>query len=466
MNHRLIYCTILCFFLSAAYARGQAYVDHYYISSIEFQGNKHTKDKIIARELEIQEGERYASEDIDDLIKRSEERLLNTGLFHIANITLTYDKEETYKLVVEVQESWYIFPAPVFSFAENSLQDWIQGEALTFDRVNMGGRLYHRNLTGRGDYLRVGAQFGFQNKYQFTYRLPYFNRDQTIGAEINLNYSDQREIAYSTSGDQNQYLKSGDKIFSNWNAGLKLLYRPKLNTSHEIGFSYYKLSVHDSVAILNPDFFRSSKTGMSFVSFFYSFELDKRNRRPIADYGYRIRASFRKDGVGFHDDLNQGSIELSGDFYLPMGKRFTGFLFPSIYFRFLRNAPSYYYNASFSQRPAIKGYENYDLNGMDFFHIRSGVRYLVFNEKINLGKCMPAKNLRLMPIRLYVSASIEVGGVIDPHYGRHNELDNRILIGYGPAVHLLLYEHSLISFQFNMNHRHETGFIINSKYNL
>jgi outer membrane protein assembly factor BamA len=453
--------------LSLDVLSAQGYSDHYYISSIECVGNRHTKVKTIIRELEIKAGEKYPSEDIDNLITRSEERLLNTGLFHIADISLEYDVNETYKLIVSVQESWYIFPTPVFSLAENSLNDWIQGEEdLSIDRVNIGGTVYHSNLTGRGDRLKIGAQFGFRHKYELSYRLPYFNREQTLGAEINLNYSNQREIAYSTIRDQRVFHRSGRQIFSRWNAGMKLLYRPKLNTTHEFGVSFYKFSVNDSVALLNPEFFTNSRTGMSFLSFHYIFEMDLRNRRPIADYGYRIRASFRKDGVGIYDDLNQGSVELSGDFYLPMNKRFTGFLFPSVYFRFIRNAPSYFYNSSFSQRPAIRGYENYDLNGMDFFHVKTGIRYLVFNEKMNLGKIMPAKSLRTMPIRFYISASVEVGGIIDPHYGGENTLDNRILVGYGPAFHLLLYEHMLLSFQFNVNHKNEGAFIVNSKYNL
>ena len=75
-------------------------------------------------------------------------------------------------LSLEVKESWYIYPAPIFELADRSFNVWWKEMNCDFDRVNYGIRIDHLNLTGRKDKFKIKFQQGYTRKYELEYNFP------------------------------------------------------------------------------------------------------------------------------------------------------------------------------------------------------------------------------------------------------------------------------------------------------
>ena len=133
--------------------------DKYRIGRIEISGNTKTRDKVIRREVRIDEGDTFNSA----LIKRSYERINNLNYFESVEVVPRPQPEQ--KLVdidIKVKER----PTGFFS---------IGGGYSSVEKFIAMVELTQGNLFGRGQYMKIGAELGGRTKYyNITYRDPWF----------------------------------------------------------------------------------------------------------------------------------------------------------------------------------------------------------------------------------------------------------------------------------------------------
>ena len=106
------------------------------IGSIQVEGNKKTKDKIILRELMFQENEVYALQNFQELRKKSEQNLMNTALFLKAEVSLIEGDSGSSNILVKVIERWYLWPIPQVDIDERNFNVWWEHKRL--DRLSAG----------------------------------------------------------------------------------------------------------------------------------------------------------------------------------------------------------------------------------------------------------------------------------------------------------------------------------------
>jgi len=129
------------------------------IDKIEITGNTKTRDKVIRRELELVEQERFSG----SKLRRSQERLRRLGYFEDVNITTRKaEAEDRLDLLVDVKE------ASTGSFSAGA--GVASGESFLFNV-----RLSELNLFGRGQRLVLNADFGaIQRNFSLDFTEPYF----------------------------------------------------------------------------------------------------------------------------------------------------------------------------------------------------------------------------------------------------------------------------------------------------
>jgi outer membrane protein assembly factor BamA len=216
---------------------------------------------------------------------------------------------------------------------------------------------------------------------------------------------------------------------------------------------------------LNPYFFKDVNTSVQYFSLEYAFEGDYRDRRPVASEGYRFSLKLQKDGLGAYQQINQATLTLAYEQYFKISKHLTAILAPKARFHFTRDMNGYFFNNALSGDNLIRGYESYVIDGKDFIYANTGVRWNAFNTEINMGRLMPLKNMRQIPIAFFLGINCDAGIVFDPDFGSLNRFDNKILMGYGPFVQFLLYEHFLLSVEYNFNILQDGGMHIRSGVN-
>ena len=130
-----------------------------YIDRIEISGNTKTRDKVIRRELELQEQQRFSG----TKLRRSQERLRRLGFFEDVNITTRKaDSEDRLDVIVDVREG----NTGAFSAGAGISS----GESFLFNV-----RLSEANLFGRGQSIVLNADFGsIRRNISLSFTEPYF----------------------------------------------------------------------------------------------------------------------------------------------------------------------------------------------------------------------------------------------------------------------------------------------------
>ncbi|WP_208436081.1 outer membrane protein assembly factor BamA [Bartonella phoceensis] len=134
-----------------------------YIQRIEIRGNEKTRDYVIRREIDLNEGDAYNQ----TLIQRAKRRLENLGFFKAVNISMVpTDQSDQVTLVIDVVES----PTGDLSLSGG----YTTGG--TSPGMSLEVSVTERNLGGRGQYIRLGLGAGQEKSrnYNLSFVDPYF----------------------------------------------------------------------------------------------------------------------------------------------------------------------------------------------------------------------------------------------------------------------------------------------------
>jgi len=434
------------------------------LEKITIEGNKKTRKGTILRELKFAEGDSLPRAGLSDALERNRLLLLNLGIFTEASISVSqWMGEGGVHLLVKVTEGWYIYPVPILSLSDRNFNVWWNEFDRSFKRINYGLDWSQLNLTGRADVLKAKAQFGFTNRYELTYRSPGLNRSRTLGLEAALAYSRAHELPYNTTGNKLEFLR----IRESWQiqqilALVTLISRPKLFISQSFSLEYRDNRVSDTIArSLNPDYFLESKTRQTHFSAVYSLTFDYRDFRPYPLKGWRAIFEVRKNGLLPSDDLQLFRAFAQYDQYFSFNKWLSLELVGKIRTSLPRRQPPWSNNQGLGYGGnLIRGYDYYVIDGLDFGFIRSSWHLRLFDGQFNLGKLMPAKAYRRLPVKIYLALNNDLGWANDPYYAATNPLANRLLYGYGPGLDFVLYHDKSFRFEWTWNDLGEGGFFL------
>ncbi|VEJ45060.1 outer membrane protein assembly factor BamA [Bartonella vinsonii] len=134
-----------------------------YIQRIEVRGNEKTRDYVIRREIDLNEGDAYNQ----TLVQRAKRRLESLGFFKAVNISMVpTDQSDQVTLVIDVVEA---------STGDLSLSGGYTTGG-TSPGMSLEVSVTERNLGGRGQYVRLGLGAGQEKSrnYNLSFVDPYF----------------------------------------------------------------------------------------------------------------------------------------------------------------------------------------------------------------------------------------------------------------------------------------------------
>ena len=232
--------------------------------SITIEGNRKTKDQVILRELKFKLGDSIAISNLSQILLESEQLIMNTGLFSMARISYKNWEGSTNKVhfLVQVEETWYIYPFPTFELADRNFNVWWVEQNRSLDRINFGGDFTHINFSGRRDKLSIGFKYGYTRNYFLKYRLPFFNRKQTWGLKSEISFSRNRETNYATENNTQLFYRDEETfIYSRFRVTNGFTYRPAHHLIHGFEIEFRQNRVNDIIGKeLNPNFFLKGRT--------------------------------------------------------------------------------------------------------------------------------------------------------------------------------------------------------------
>jgi len=441
------------------------------IRKITLTGNKITKERIIRRELLVKENDTIAVQDLSLALQQSRKNLINTSLFNFVTIDSipVEGSADQIDLNFEFIERWYIWPVPIFEFADRNFNEWLSKK--DWSRLNYGLFLTWNNFRGRREKLIVYARFGYDQKYELSYQKPYINKKQTWGLGVAGGFSQNHEIAYNSFdtlvdppiGNNEVYFKSEIQYpRRKYYAYAETYYRKGIHNINLLKFGYTNLLVSDSVLVFNRDYTFESYTRNQFLGFYYQFRSDYRDYKQYPLNGYYFDAELDKKGLGFFTDpvVNTLSIkanfrkyfQIKGRLYFASG--LTGKISP------FWDQPYYYLSGMGYGRDFIRGYEYYVIDGQHFGLLKNNLKFVLVPTRVKSFNFIPTDKFSKLYYAIYLNLFADFGYVVDNRKNVYNPLANEINLGYGIGLDFVTYYDFVVRLEYSFNKMGESGFFI------
>ena len=125
------------------------------IDEILITGNNTTRDIIILNQLNFSIKDSINPNNFD----KSKNNLLNTNLFENVTVSSHYDKDtDKNYVIISVEEKWYIYPIPYYTFVNDKIK-----------KLSLGVHLTHNNFFGLNHKLTLSGQWLNETKYRINY---------------------------------------------------------------------------------------------------------------------------------------------------------------------------------------------------------------------------------------------------------------------------------------------------------
>jgi len=451
----LFVLNLFCFNSAKLFAQHN---DSLFVKEIYISGNKLTRPHVIYREINIKKGEFVLKKELKARLSQSEKFLFNTHLFLADTITDSIHNNEV-SIYIKVKERIFVqFWQFQFKAADRDINVWLRKPSLyrlTYGILPMAG-----NFTGQNDRLTVSAIFGWRQTYQLDYRFPYLNKDKTLGLENIIYYQQGHEIGALTVNNQLDYLRVDQNYLyhkTGWESDL--IYRKRYQVTHTlvVGFDYYNIS--NTVRDTNPDYLGDNRNIIRVPRLAYKFVYDKRNYAFYATEGDLINFSIEHDGLPvLLKDVNVTTTDLTYRKFIPLGGRFYyqgGFTSEYDFQSFL---PYVFKSAtSLGYRYDVTGFENYIIDGRAYFITDNELKFLVFSRLITLPHKRILNYFNPLPANLYLKIYTQQGGAFYNPVVYNNNLENKLLNGFGFGVDFVTYYDFVMRVEYSFNNLGKSG---------
>lgn len=437
-----------------------------YINRVLIIGNKVTKERIISREISLKPGDTVSTKRIDKVLILDQRKIYNLRLFNTVTIQWLELTAGQVDLLVEVNERWYTFPVPIFELSDRNFNEWWQNYNHDIKRVNYGLRLYQYNFRGRNETLRFTAQFGFTRKFDLSYRIPYIDKRQRQGLIIDFNYGEPKNLAYFTEDHKLKFLEERKTLKVSRGFGVSYTFRKSFYETHSLSYNYQNNHVEDTIAYLNPNYYKNSAVSQQYSSLTYSFSSEHRDVIAYPLKGYQITAFAQRTGLIIDSDVKQWEVNLTYAKFVDLGGNHYLSNFSSLYLSTPSEQPYSFFSALGYRRQFVKGYEVYVIEGPKFFLNKTTFRKRIFSRTWQLDD-MPLEQFRYFPIAIYLKGYVDLGYVQNyPYYETlqlNNRLSNRMLVGTGGGIDIVTAYDAVIRFEYTFTREKTHGFFFHMK---
>lgn len=428
------------------------------VGKIILKGNKITRDKIILRELEFKPGKTYTRSDFEALMRLSRENLMNRSLFNFVTFTPIYNNGK-YDIKIEVIERWYIWPIPLYGFAEGNFNAWWENKDLS--HLDYGIDFRFENFRGNMEFLNVIVMGGFNKTLAVYWNKPYLNKKQTLGLNVAGGTVYNRSIATATIDNKLHYTTFENSYARKWFfAQAGITYRPKYRFLHTLTLRFNRQIFNDSLLTEAPGFIYD-KTAYDYFSFEYIFKLDNRDYKPYPLAGYYFDIRFNKRGFGIlSQDVNTFILQSAFDQYIHLYKRwYFAYNISARYFS--PTSTPYYFSSGLGQdNMEIRGYDLYVVDGQNIGLMRSNLKFEILPKTDYTIPWIKTEKFGKIFFALYVNLFFDMAYVSNRKTPENNPLANQLLYGTGIGIDLVTYYDVVFRLEYAVNKQKDRGFFV------
>jgi hypothetical protein len=426
-----------------------------FVEEIRIEGNRHTEDFIILREMPFSKGDTLDTSAFSSLLAQAEQNIFNTHLFNRVEVS-TYPSDRGLTVMIKLIERWYIWPIPVLELMDPNINLWWQTK--DFGRLNYGFVINHNNFRGRREKLYLKLKWGFTKEMKLTYKIPYINNEKTIGLRFQGQFQVNNEINYTTRDNSRVFFKNDNlpaRQFSQFEA--EVIYRPGQFSSVMPRVSYTDYKINDSLAVISPEFLTTDRPSAHFMQVGTAYSLDKRDVQAYALTGSLVwlDATLR---FGMDNGLLAGTFKSTYKKFSSLADRWYASGSVTSMISFLDRTP-YFVNIGLGYDDYARGYELYFFDARHYFLAKSNLKFALLPQR-NFDLTSGPDNFSYGHVAIYVNAYADIAFADDPYTLENNELNNSWLPGYGVGVDFVTYYDKILRLEVSMNKLGETGLFL------
>lgn len=422
---------LLFSFFSQIYGQNLNDSDLFFIvDSIHIQGNTTTKEFVILNELTFKCGDQISDVDLNF----NRERIYSLGLF---NQVTVYRKIEYLKniIIIEVEESWYIFPLPFASIKERD-----------YKKLSYGFYLVYKNFRGRNETLFGTASFGYNPSFGITYINPNLSLDNDYFLKFTGSLSKRKNrsiIAEQINGKQFEF----KQVFTSLMLGKRL--NPFNKIFGNISFNY--LEVEDAKLIYTL----SGKRIDKYPQISLNYEFDDRDLLQFPKQGNYFFFGLNLNGLGInYVDYQSAKIDF----------RQYSEIYDYLYFKFrvasrftIGNKIPLFDYSLIGAEEKIRGNFFKRIEDKNLLSVSAELYYPLVEELHLDLSFVPIIPNRLLSYRIaiFLQTFADYGSVFNKIYKSTNSL-----AGYGLGLSLLVLPYNVLRFEVGLNEKSQTEFII------
>ncbi|MBS1491238.1 MAG: hypothetical protein JSS93_11985 [Bacteroidetes bacterium] len=392
------------------------------VNRILIIGNKTTKDRIILRELTLKAGDTISFKRLPHELLWDKRKIYNLRLFHTVSVTALELPDNRLDLLVEVAERWYIWPIPIFELSDRNFSEWWNNYGHDPSRINYGLSLTRFNCRGRNETLTLTAQFGFTQRFDLSYRIPYIDRKQKQGLAFSFDYTEPKNLAYFTDNHILQYFKYTKPLRISTGGAITYFYRKSFFETHALQAGYRNNSINYKIDSLNSNYFGQNRLSLQYGFINYSFNSEHRDIVQYPLHGYQVAGYISQTGLGFGSTVSILEIGLSYAKHIELPHKFFLSNYTGGYWVMPTNQPYALYSGMGYRKQYVRGFEKYVIETPAFVLNKTTLKKRIFYRVWNM-RGLPKEQLQYFPLSVYLKAYTDWGYAQNyPYYQNYRDI--------------------------------------------
>lgn len=422
------------------------------VHDIRIEGNKHTRNPVIYRELSFAVGQEMPLNKLADELAESRKRLMNTGMFLDVTVTLSSLRGYEAYVKIEVRERWYIYPMPFVKMVDRNFGQWMREKDMDFNRVNYGIKFTHKNATGRNDRASLNFTNGYTKAISFAYQGLLLDKKMKWSASLGASLGQNKEINYKTEQNKQVSFKDEDFVYSYFNTFAEVRYRPAIYTTHRFGFRYSSQVVDDTIMTINPSYTFNHRRVRQ-PELYYNVDYFNVDFIPYPTKGLIVNASISKRGL--QRPLNLWQLQVKTSASWPVTPKSFFNLRTAAMLKLPFKQPDLNKSMIGFNDMYMQGYEYFVIDGVAGAYTKATMARRLFSTDIGI----PSERFRRLnhiPLKAYAKIYGNVGYVHNPRPG-NNPLANRVLFSGGVGLDIITFYDFIIKLEWSFNQIGQNG---------
>lgn len=410
-------------------------VTNFLVDSIIVSGNEITEEFIILREANFSVGDRINSDDLSF----SKERIFSLNLFYSVEIIPVIENKKNI-ILIDVKESWYIYPLPFLKIQNNDLS-----------KSSYGLFLVYKNFRGRNEDIRGFITLGYNPSYGISYFNPLMVEDEDISISVGLTKQSITNLhlgAFENVGSEFDY--------NSFTISAALGKRFNLKNEAFFGLGFQYMEAPKEVSMLTGSNQRIDR--IPFASLSYQF--DSRDLKQFSKTGVLLNGTWQHKGFGV-SGINYNILTVDFREYRSLFWDLTARW--RLYTRNLFGEKIPYYDYSYlGEQIYVRGHKNKHREAHNLALASFELNFPIIEDMSLSYKIwfLPQK-LTSANISVFISVFAETGMV----YNRDDRINiDKLDSGYGVGLTLLVLPFNAFRVEYGFNELGKTELLFGTGF--